>query len=81
MSKTINKTQPTEIEAGNFAKQNFPPNRQKEILQLVNFFEKITGKKCVMWNKIFALGDHLLEHYLSGIPKAICYLGRDFEQK
>lgn len=60
MSKTINKTQPTEIEARNFAKQNFSPDRQKEILQLVDFFEKITGKKCVMWNKIFGFGKY---HY------------------
>lgn len=58
-----NVTKPTKITAGSFAKQNFPQDkpRQKEILELVKIFEHATGKKCVMWNKIFGFGKYEFE--------------------
>lgn len=58
-----NVTKPTKVTAGSFAQQNFPQDklRQKEILELVKIFEAATGKKCIMWNKIFGFGKYEYE--------------------
>lgn len=58
-----NVTKPTKVSAGKFAAQIFPQDkiRQKEILELVKIFEEATGKKCIMWNKIFGFGKYNYE--------------------
>jgi hypothetical protein len=58
-----NKTQPTTISPEDFLKKNFANDEriQKEALALVEFYAKITGSQCVMWNKIFGFGRY---HYL-----------------
>ena len=60
-----NVTKPTQINAKDFVQKNtyleYSPERQKEILELVKIFERATGKKCVMWNKIFGFGKYEYE--------------------
>lgn len=63
------KTKPTKVKPENFVKQNFPAERQKEILEMVKLFEKATGEKCVMWNKIFGFGEY---SYQGKSTKGVC---------
>ncbi|MBF8251819.1 MAG: hypothetical protein HW379_161 [Actinobacteria bacterium] len=58
-----NKTQPTAITPENYLKENFAQNSKVRIeaLALVDFYTKVTGSPCVMWNKIFGFGKY---HYL-----------------
>lgn len=55
-----NKTQPTVITPEKYLEENFPQNLQlqKEALELVDFYTKVTGSPCVMWNKLFGFGKY-----------------------
>ena len=55
-----NKTQPTAITPEQYLEENFPQNSQlrKEALALVDFYTKVTGSPCVMWNKLFGFGKY-----------------------
>lgn len=55
-----NKTQPTAISPQKYLEENFKGNEkvQKEALILVEFYSRITGSPCVMWNKIFGFGKY-----------------------
>lgn len=57
-----NKTQPTAIAPENYLDDNFAQNSQIRIeaLALVDFYTKVTGSPCVMWNKLFGFGKY---HY------------------
>ena len=57
-----NKTQPTAITPENYLNENFAQNSQvgKEALALIDFYTKVTGSPCVMWNKLFGFGKY---HY------------------
>lgn len=58
-----NKTQPTKISPEKYLKENFKGKEkmQEEALALIDFYNKVTGSPCVMWNKIFGFGKY---HYL-----------------
>jgi len=58
-----NKTQPTTISPEKYLKENFKGKEkvQSEALALIDLYTKVTGSKCVMWNKIFGFGKY---HYL-----------------
>ena len=58
-----NKTQPTKISPEKYLKENFKGKEkmQEEALALIDFYTKVTGSPCVMWNKIFGFGKY---HYL-----------------
>lgn len=55
-----NKTQPIAITAEKYLENNFAQNSQvrKEALALVDFYTKVTGSPCVMWNKLFGFGKY-----------------------
>ena len=55
-----NKTQPTTISPEKYLKENFKGKEkvQSEALALVDLYSKVTGSKCVMWNKIFGFGKY-----------------------
>ena len=57
-----NKTQPTAITPENYLEENFAQNSQirEEALVLIDFYTKVTGSRCVMWNKLFGFGKY---HY------------------
>ncbi|MDP1851725.1 MAG: hypothetical protein Q8K48_04840 [Candidatus Planktophila sp.] len=57
-----NKTQPTAITPEIYLEENFAQDSQlrKEALALVDFYAKVTGSPCVMWNKLFGFGKY---HY------------------
>lgn len=52
-----NKTQPTKISPESFLK-NFDEKVKSESNEFLKFYEKVTGSKCVMWNKIFGFGEY-----------------------
>jgi hypothetical protein len=60
MSKYINKTQPTEISPSEYIKQYENQNVVVDCLELLNIFEKVTGNKPVLWNKVIGFGKY---HY------------------
>jgi hypothetical protein len=55
-----NKTQETDEGPENFLQKNFPADnlKQYEAKELIKFYEKVSGFKCVMWNKIFGFGKY-----------------------
>ena len=55
-----NKTQATTINPQKYLKENFSENEKvlKETQKLIDFYTKVTGLKCVMWNKIFGFGKY-----------------------
>lgn len=57
-----NKTQPTAIAPEKYLEKNYAQNSQVRIeaLALVDFYTKVTGSPCVMWNKLFGFGKY---HY------------------
>lgn len=57
-----NKTQPTAITPEKYLEKNYAQNSQVRIeaLALVDFYTKVTGSPCVMWNKLFGFGKY---HY------------------
>ncbi len=60
-AKNQNKTVPTKVSVKSFLEsENFSPEEKKSAKVLVELFEKVTKKKCVMWGKIFGFG---LYHY------------------
>lgn len=49
MAKAKNKTQPTDISPGEFLASVEPLRRRKEGLELLAFFDRVTGLKARMW--------------------------------
>ncbi len=61
--KSQNKTIPTKISVQRFLEsEKFSLAEKKAAFTLVDLFEKVTKKKCVMWGKIFGFGQY---HYKS----------------
>lgn len=60
MKTYTNKTQPTKVTPKKYLAENYAGKErvQKEALALVDFYTKVTGMKCVMWNKIFGFGKY-----------------------
>ena len=57
-----NKTIPTKMSVKSFLElENFSPEEKNSAKILIQLFEKITKKKCVMWGKIFGFGQY---HYV-----------------
>jgi len=60
---TVNKTVPTKISVKSFLEsEGFSIKEKKAAKVLVEIFERVTKKKCVMWGKIFGFGTY---HYVS----------------
>ena len=59
-----NKTQATTIDPMEYLKNLFTPTNEKtekiynDAIALIHWYEKISGYKCVMWNKIFGFGKY-----------------------
>ncbi len=62
MTYTI-KTKPSALTPEGFLKKHFSkdPHIQTQARELIAIYSKVTGSKCVMWNKIFGFGKY---HYL-----------------
>lgn len=60
MSKYVNKTQPTNISPTEFVTNHVNQAIVPDCLELLTVFEKITGKKPVLWDKIIGFGKY---HY------------------
>jgi hypothetical protein len=52
-----NKTVATKVSPKEFI-QNQKEGLRHDALLLVSFYEKVTGAKCVMWNRIFGFGEY-----------------------
>ena len=57
-----NKTQPNSISPENYLERYFAKDERvrKDALVLIDFYTKVTGSPCVMWNKLFGFGKY---HY------------------
>jgi Domain of unknown function (DU1801) len=60
MAKYVNKTQPLEISPIEFIKNHETPSLIEDSLKLVEFFERVTGYKAVIWGKMVGFGKY---HY------------------
>lgn len=59
---TQNKTVPTKVTIKSFLEsEDFSDKEKADAKVLVKLFEKVTGKKCIMWGKIFGFGTY---HYV-----------------
>jgi hypothetical protein len=63
-----NKTKPIKDSPVNFLKENFKDKEKvhQEALILIDFYNKVTGSKCVMWSKIFGFGTYYYQDSKSG---------------
>jgi hypothetical protein len=61
--KYENKTVPTKVSVKSFLEsENFSVEQKQAAKILVELFERVTKKKCIMWGKIFGFGTY---HYVS----------------
>jgi len=61
MSKYINKAQPTELSPVEFIKSHGNVKAIPDCLELLEFFEKVTKFKPILWDKIIGYGKY---HYV-----------------
>lgn len=68
--KYENKTVPTKVSVKSFLEsENFSAKDKESVKILINLFEKITKKKCIMWGKIFGFGRY---HYKGKSSEGEC---------
>lgn len=62
MSKYINKTQPTNLSPIDYINSHENISAKNDCIELLQIFEKITGYKPILWDKIIGFGTY---HYKS----------------